>query len=865
MSQTVDEDQLVAATISGIPRLPSGLVERPRLLERLNTDAGLVVLKGPTGSGKTVLLAQWARAAPGRGVWLSIDPEISAPAPFVGTFLRRLSTAGLITPDRESASIEAIVHGRSPWSALREEIEQIGHPITVIVSNADRADTETLRGLIGSVRALPILQIVASEDRSTVLDQDGLDLVLDRVIITGVDLMFDMDEIGELLGIDQPRAADLVEATGGLAVAVHSLAHIDRAGGTREDLLDAAVGAVEAHFALNLDAGYRGSEAMAALMRASVGDDLTLDLAIDLAGSDAILDALEEASRDGLGEWAGSGPLRVFTFNRLARRLLQRELERRFPSEIEHLTGIVARWSQRNGRPDRALALAVGMGDLAMASELVKNSWYDLFRGHAAEVREALGSISVSRLRPYPLLAMMLAICFNARGLRRARGFQLFGMAISAARSHNSRVTPIDRVLIRASESAALRVTGQLERAASPAAQALEILEEIAPEEKDAYAAQLPLVYGQLGISLYYGGKESKAMEAWTLGVAEADTRGLSTGLTCVSLSAGVHAINGDMPESRRFVDIVRTGPWSTELTTGYGGAFYRLAEAMLALEEFDPARAQAHLDLLAPHRETIEHWIAIERADAMVGLLSGQPAAALTKLDSVEAVRGRLSGPSRARKEFSSTRALLHLALGNTEAAKNVLRRDAAESSQTTVDRARVALVQDRPGDTLRMIRESTTMRGAPVRTRAEASVLELAALLRTVPTDRSRRALDLMAALLLDRGQRLALALVPAGDLVRIRELAENSGHDNLFAGIDVRSVLGDGLRIPSLTDREQIVLRALMHTGSANEIAAELFVSPNTVKSQMKSIYRKLGVDNRDAAIAVAVARHLLTSTD
>ena len=53
--------------------------------------------------------------------------------------------------------------------------------------------------------------------------------------------------------------------------------------------------------------------------------------------------------------------------------------------------------------------------------------------------------------------------------------------------------------------------------------------------------------------------------------------------------------------------------------------------------------------------------------------------------------------------------------------------------------------------------------------------------------------------------------------------------------------------------LTDREAAVLRMLAGTASLREIADELFVSHNTVKTQVKSIYRKLGVATRADAVA------------
>jgi LuxR family maltose regulon positive regulatory protein len=52
--------------------------------------------------------------------------------------------------------------------------------------------------------------------------------------------------------------------------------------------------------------------------------------------------------------------------------------------------------------------------------------------------------------------------------------------------------------------------------------------------------------------------------------------------------------------------------------------------------------------------------------------------------------------------------------------------------------------------------------------------------------------------------------------------------------------------------LTDRELAVLRALRGPLTAREIAAELYLSINTVKGYTKSLYRKLGVDTRAQAV-------------
>ena len=56
-------------------------------------------------------------------------------------------------------------------------------------------------------------------------------------------------------------------------------------------------------------------------------------------------------------------------------------------------------------------------------------------------------------------------------------------------------------------------------------------------------------------------------------------------------------------------------------------------------------------------------------------------------------------------------------------------------------------------------------------------------------------------------------------------------------------------------ALTAAELRVLPLLATHLSFPEIAAELFLSPYTIKSQMKSIYRKLGASSRHQAVTRA----------
>lgn len=54
------------------------------------------------------------------------------------------------------------------------------------------------------------------------------------------------------------------------------------------------------------------------------------------------------------------------------------------------------------------------------------------------------------------------------------------------------------------------------------------------------------------------------------------------------------------------------------------------------------------------------------------------------------------------------------------------------------------------------------------------------------------------------------------------------------------------------PPLTQRERVILAHLALPLTLGEIAASLFVTRNTVKSQVRSIYMKLGVADRESAL-------------
>jgi DNA-binding NarL/FixJ family response regulator len=99
--------------------------------------------------------------------------------------------------------------------------------------------------------------------------------------------------------------------------------------------------------------------------------------------------------------------------------------------------------------------------------------------------------------------------------------------------------------------------------------------------------------------------------------------------------------------------------------------------------------------------------------------------------------------------------------------------------------------------------------------------------------------------------------LRLVFKGALTRpsprhVHDMGESTGSPD-YRGLPLRVRPGRHASLPKLlSEREIQVLGLLRGSLSRREIAAELSLSPNTIKTQTPAIYRKLGVSTRTAAI-------------
>ena len=95
-------------------------------------------------------------------------------------------------------------------------------------------------------------------------------------------------------------------------------------------------------------------------------------------------------------------------------------------------------------------------------------------------------------------------------------------------------------------------------------------------------------------------------------------------------------------------------------------------------------------------------------------------------------------------------------------------------------------------------------------------------------------------------------------ADDLIRVVREVHAGGHP---IGEDVRARLDERAANPTLTPREVQVLKLVAIGHRNKEIAALLGLSDETVPVHLKNIFSKLGVNERTAAVNVALRRGIV----
>jgi LuxR family transcriptional regulator, maltose regulon positive regulatory protein len=781
---------------NNIPAPPRHEVRRRQLTTRVTASlvARLTLVSGPAGSGKTTGVAQWARAITTPVVWLALDEDDDDVRRFRSRLLDAFPNARRTPDDRAIA--DGLTGLRDETVLVCDGIDALEDPVTLAELNALCVDGPPALHVLLVGRAVPALSGITR-----------LRLAGDLNEITADDLDCQPDEAAALLevlgvALDEPDRAELLERTEGLIAAV-ALAGVLARGHDKTRAVARFGGA---------------TDEFAQYLYAEVIDRLTVDV-FGFMLATSVLDVLEPAACD---EITGRSDSRVlladlarrhvltesidggsaYRYHRLLHEFLRAELRRSRPERWRALHRFwggavtsVAQWTAILPKPSDAIDITRAL-DMALTLILTGDVEGGLDWLHLVETEIALGDADHDTLGRRAYIDYLIAF---ARGdlLRAAR------QATNARQLLTATTWSWDELRAPFGHAQLQTLLGRPGRARATIAE---------------YVARFNPVHKLDGVALP-GLLSEAALSEGLLNEAEAHAR------------QAIEAANG------------LTDPDFWFAVQPY----YVVGAVLLERNRLEEARVE------------LEHATAI-------GAKQGFAHAALLPLLSLARVQHLSGDGDLARTSLAS--------------ARRLLRRRSAVPLQQRIEETEAAIaLADHDYDRARVLVDTLH---DPCRTRVAARLeLEMGrfeeahALLSHAASTSVRDRIDVLLMRAHGADDETSLDLV-----AQALTLAEPEGYVRIFvdeapwlaayvrrlvgawpsgfAAAIAAAIVAEPDRRASLQDlgelsgREQEVWRFLSTSLSMQEIADALYVSRNTLKSHVRSIYRKLGVSTREDAV-------------
>lgn len=882
-----------------VPRPPARLVPRSRLIDRLSAGLAqpLILLSAPAGYGKTTLLAAWLRGCGLPVAWLSLDAEDNDPLRFLTTLLAALQRCDptLGASLRPFLASPRGIFLPAVFGLLSGEIAERDSEFLLVLDDShllsDASIQQALAWLVE--HCPPNLHLVLSTRADPQLPLARLRARGQMCELRAADLQFDAEEAHAFL--ITARARELSAATeatilaktegwvAGLQLTALSLQGRQSPAEVRQFLtaaLDTQRHLVD--YLVEEVLSQQPEVVQVFLLRTSILDTLCASLAAAVTEarsqqeSAALLTHLERANLflfplDTSGEWYRYHPLwasvlRVLLVHRLGE------------AEVSALYGRASRWYEQHNLPVPAIEAALAAGDFERAAQLIEPLSPLLVSGQYLVVRRWIERLPPDEWRTRPFLCLWYAMA-----LFRAGQFSLYQSPLESAEQLFAR----EGLAIGVGLSAALRavaasVLGEGKVAIEASRQALALLPPTQLLGRSTSMSALGTGYWLLGevVEAAQTFREARTLheQAGNLDALLADHHNLGSVLMWQGKLALAAATNQQVIE--------QAGPWRSYAIL----ALIHLAEIHYEWNDLDEAEAMLARALAEADQVAEDMLLAqgvLSRAYAVQGCIRqtrGKHAEA-SALFTQAVAQARLGGHARLPSRMQGLQVRWWLAQGHLEAARRwreseTLARNTTPSFEQepgALTEARVLIAEGETGEALWLLERFRTYARTQGRLDSELRILALCALAET-RRGRTEPAVQHL-------GQALALAepagyvrlfldegppLVPLLRLMLTRWQGQRRAHyvQQLLTLIEAEhpefagAVPGNLSPATSrISGRELEVLRGLAEGLSTPQLAARLVVSPNTIKTQRESLYRKLDARTREEALAQAARLHLL----
>ena len=851
----------------GVPRVPSGALVRERLLERIGR-APVTVLRAPGGSGKTVVMAQWAEQQAVPGVWLTVEPDTGGRLAFWNSVAARLAASGKAFPGAELSTVRQQAAGHDAITSMVVRAFLAGaEPLVLIIDDAQNlTDARIADDLLAVVAACRTVHVVLATRSTSRFEEPDVALSIDTEIIGPEDVALSVAEVGEVIDADAGSsltAYELHAVTGGNALLTRAVLHGGGIG-PGDSPQDRSHAAIRGHWRTltraDRELGQFGLDT-------AIPDDFDMHLARQLSGLQDVERYVGTLEYEGLVLRTDGPDASRFRFHPLVREVLRTESRRRSKSEFRRLSVIASLGAAGRGHHVAALRHAVEAEDFELVTSVLLSGGMPMIRG--GEAAAILRGTALRHAAQYPLIAFVLALSANARG-QRWRALELFALALAAGRTTRLRQSPSERIVLDVVESSVLRVTGRASESVVPARRALNLIERATDSELRQIAPHVNVMRVHCAIAFFRGGAIAEAanvLERLSAAEGADGTAAESTErLSALSLTAAVNAIQGRMAEVDQTLREIDRSGLPSEVLDSYSGSLAHLARAIGGAEEGDMARVRTHIAVLAAHMPTLEYRLMFSALHALSCLWEGEAAVALQALSEDQRRDAPRGGVSRSDERLlTATRALLKTAMGETGAAEDEVRRLPPGDGIRLLLDAHLMLIGRRPELAFpRLMRIQPGEHDA--RMRAARDILLVCSALQSGDRDATATALNRYASNAIANGLTSPLLLVPAelrAELLAFGDSLGGAAAKSLVHLAGFPKIFRLSRMRVSLTPREREILHAfgtdLTHAG----IAAQLGIAQNTLKAQTRTLYRKLEVGTRAEALRAAYTMGLLAA--
>ncbi len=852
--------------LRSLPRVHGRLLPRPELEERLSEWAPVTVVRGLHGSGKTTLVAAWLdrpSMAKTASVWVAAQPPVDGVETFEDCLGRSLRGVDVMTGPRS----------RGARADGLEELDDVlisvpsGRKFVLVVDNfhyvLDKRVLAALLFLVERHRHFHLYGCCRGRHPIESMAAGALDVN----IIGPRELLLGVDEIVELATtmatpLDRGDARRLHHDVGGWVGGI-------RMALTPQDDADVAP-RFEQRLQTTLLSDIADAGVLADLMHFSLTDHLSRPLFLELSDGPDPEQRLSELEATGLVEFvteSGEAQLAIPSS-------IRNELRERYtaldPVGSRQFHRRLSEWFSAH-RHGRHITAAFRHAVTAEHWELVDRIWSenldDMIRENPSLVGTSLDALPAPAIDVRPSMLILREVLkvaaadTDADGWRATKRSFVDGCS-RLVRKHWDTMSANDLLMLSTGYMMQLRLLGRFQDSAAFGNHASARVGELAPTQ-ELSSGRLGLFHLHRGVTYSMMHDDASAIRcyrrAWEQVTGSTSESVLSHAAANLALT---YAMEGDIEQAVLWSERHRSfglGQWPGASVIGIGD---HLAAGFVALDRLDEQEVRRRLKHLGDGSAALEMWPFIAYLYAQHALYSGRAHEGLDHLHRVEAVQpSEVVDKGVSAVLMTRARADLLIACGKGPQAKRLLADRGMGSPLNRVPAARIRLL-DTHHPPVTDSDPLTWDPGTSLGDRLEMLLLSAVTARRRDDIRSAQRLVDQALELYEETGILRPFASLAEEDLAPLLDLGNRDLTPADRVTLAGRSpVYPQELVFLELSPGEQAVLEALAGTASRQAIADSLYVSVNTVKTQLSSIHQKLGSSTRDETLIVAREHELL----